>query len=277
MNKEALLAGLMFGDGGSSGGGSTTTIYDGNVTIVDQPVTVNISSDIDPATWTVTFDGHKIEYDGEFYYEDEDTGISYYLGYDGDDWHAEVYNLNDDEYAPGTYGLNIVAPSSVIEITSNGVADVSEYTAALVNVPASAVVSGTKQITANGNFDVTDYAAVNVNVGSSLSTKRIIVEFTSQSSGEARISNVVESGQLLVRGKTLSSSGTYNLDVLTMITPSGSIDNYAAVIFPNNPATDYLEVTVGSGMSKTGTGDKGVIVIFGPAIIPTITIKARTT
>lgn len=63
-----------------------------------------------------------------------------------------------------------------ISIESNGEHDVAQYATANVNVPASAVVSGTKNITANGSdIDVTEYAKVDVNVQGAL-TKTITLK-----------------------------------------------------------------------------------------------------
>ena len=56
-------------------------------------------------------------------------------------------------------------PTGTITITANGEGiDVSQYATADVNVPASAVTSGTKSITANGSVDVTAYKTADVSV-----------------------------------------------------------------------------------------------------------------
>lgn len=56
-------------------------------------------------------------------------------------------------------------PTGTITITQNGTGiDVAQYATADVNVPASAVTSGTKSITANGSVDVTAYKTADVSV-----------------------------------------------------------------------------------------------------------------
>ena len=64
---------------------------------------------------------------------------------------------------------NLVEPTGKITITQNGTdIDVAQYATADVNVPASAVVSGTKSITENGSgIDVTNYATADVAVPAS--------------------------------------------------------------------------------------------------------------
>lgn len=55
-------------------------------------------------------------------------------------------------YNPVTVNVHSsgITPVGTKTITTNGTHDVTQYTSANVNVPASAVVSGTKSITANG-------------------------------------------------------------------------------------------------------------------------------
>lgn len=66
----------------------------------------------------------------------------------------------------------IPEPTGTKSITTNGDnIDVKNYASVNVNVPASAVVSGTKNITANGTSDVTNYASVRVNVSGSADLK----------------------------------------------------------------------------------------------------------
>lgn len=74
-----------------------------------------------------------------------------------------------DEGVDGFAPVNVNVPASAVDsgtksINTNGTHDVVGYANAQVSVPASAVVSGTLNITENGNYDVTDYAGANVNV-----------------------------------------------------------------------------------------------------------------
>lgn len=57
-----------------------------------------------------------------------------------------------------------ITPEGTINIVTNGTTDVTTYANADVQVPASAVVSGTKSISTNGTHDVTDYASVSVSI-----------------------------------------------------------------------------------------------------------------
>ena len=55
---------------------------------------------------------------------------------------------------------------SPLNVTTNGTwSKTGGYSPVNVNVPASAVTSGTKSITANGNYDVTNFKKVNVIIG----------------------------------------------------------------------------------------------------------------
>ena len=87
-----------------------------------------------------------------------------------------------EEYPSYIMEISGVEPTGTIIITENGTVDVSEYAQANVDVPASAVVSGTKNITANGtNIDVTDYAAVDVNVSGSAEWPNKIIIYNNSS------------------------------------------------------------------------------------------------
>ena len=74
--------------------------------------------------------------------------------------------------------VNVNVPASAVtsgteQITANGNYDVTEFKNVNANIPASAVTSGTKIITANGNYDVTNFKKVNVIIGNFASTSPI--------------------------------------------------------------------------------------------------------
>ena len=62
-----------------------------------------------------------------------------------------------------------VPPSAVtsgtLDVVNNGVFNVTEYQNINAQVPASAVTSGTMTITANGDYDVTNFKSVIVATG----------------------------------------------------------------------------------------------------------------
>ena len=65
--------------------------------------------------------------------------------------------------------VNVNVPASAVTsgtkvVNANGVYDVTEFKDANVNVPASAVTSGTKVITANGVYDVAEFKYVKVKI-----------------------------------------------------------------------------------------------------------------
>ena len=71
--------------------------------------------------------------------------------------------------AGGYSPVNVNVPASAVTsgtkvITANGSYDVTEFKNVNANIPASAVTSGTKVITANGDYDVTEFKNVRVKV-----------------------------------------------------------------------------------------------------------------
>lgn len=57
-----------------------------------------------------------------------------------------------------------ITPEGMIQITTNGTHDVTQYASASVNVPTGITPSGDITITENGSYDVTQYANAIVNV-----------------------------------------------------------------------------------------------------------------
>lgn len=99
-----------------------------------------------------------------------------------------------------------IVPSGTLAIATNGTHDVTNYATAAVNVPASAVDSGTKAITANGNNqDVVGYAAVNVNVPNSYAA--------------ADEGKVVSNGALVSQtSDTVTANDTYDTTLINSLT-----------------------------------------------------------
>ena len=77
-----------------------------------------------------------------------------------------TYTAEEDEaYSPVTVNVPASAvDSGTKNITTNGIHDVVGYANANVSVPASEVDEGTYNITANGNYNVVGYANANVNI-----------------------------------------------------------------------------------------------------------------
>lgn len=108
-----------------------------------------------------------------------DEGITFTDGFPfkpGSEYNIDVEPLTVTEN--GTYTaeqgeayspVTVNVPASAVDsgtknITTNGVHDVVGYANANVNVPASEVDEGTYNITANGNYNVVGYANANVNI-----------------------------------------------------------------------------------------------------------------
>lgn len=107
---------------------------------------------------------------------------------------------------PGGGGSTLIQKT----ITANGVYNASDdaadgYSRVTVNVPASAVDSGTKSITENGTHDVTGYASASVNVPNS---------YAAGDEGK-----VVQNGALVSQtAQTISENGTYDTTLKNSVT-----------------------------------------------------------
>lgn len=71
----------------------------------------------------------------------------------------------------------IATPTDTLDITDNGIKDVTNYASVNVNVPSEELTLGTKTITANGTYNASDdnldgYSSVTVNVQSSTSDNK---------------------------------------------------------------------------------------------------------
>lgn len=95
--------------------------------------------------------------------------VDQYQDYESDITPDEGYVIDSVEVKVGGNTVTptpfdgVQVPDGIVEITQNGIADVSWKGYANVNVP-SVTPTGTINITTNGNHDVTQYAAASVNV-----------------------------------------------------------------------------------------------------------------
>jgi hypothetical protein len=137
-----------------------------------------------------------------------------------------------------------------ISITQNGTTteDVTNYASAEinVNVPASAVDTGTKNINSNGTHDVVGYASAEVNVPNSYSA-----------SDEGK---VVSNGALVAQtSDTVTENGTVDttlIDELTVNVPTGGggLVTVASGTYTGagtNPSNAGMGINVGKKMPKT--------------------------
>lgn len=136
-----------------------------------------------------------------------------------------------------TSGSDItVQPLSVSQNGTYTALTGTAYSPVSVNVPASAVDTGTKAITANGNGqDVVGYASVNVNVPNSYSL--------------ADNGKVVSNGALVAQtASTYTSNATYDTTLISSVTV-----NVAGGITPDQIALRTISQAIGSSANKIGS------------------------
>lgn len=168
----------------------------------------------------------------------------------------------DERFEKIAYGGSKV--EGEINITENGVVDVADYASANVEVPASAVVSGTKNITANGNnIDVTNYASVDVNVPTLVDDVKSITIANSTSlqikfrclpykrTNEAPDNNIVT---YIDNETSISANGSKTFNASAKGSAGGVMASTGVVAYmittSNIPAGKRVEATATSGTVK---------------------------
>ena len=148
-------------------------------------------------------------------------------------------------------------PEGDIGIVANGEYDVKDCATANVNVPASAVVSGTKSITSNGTYDITDYASASVNVAPSFVTRKVRLS-------KPRV-NLVELSLTLFSNNGVVSFSTPAASAVQLGTTgksfkfaaNGWVPNhiYGVVCIEISSASSVTDVTLtGTGLTCTNIG-----------------------
>ena len=169
----------------------------------------------------------------------------------------DTYDASDDDL-DGYSQVTVNVPASAVDtgtknINTNGTHDVTGYASADVSVPASAVDSGTKSIATNGTHDVVGYASASVNVPASAvdsGTKSITSNGNNQDVvGYAAVNvNVPNSYAAGDEGKVVSN-GALVAQGSDTVTQNGTVDT---------TLISSLSVNVsggggGSKQTKTGT------------------------
>ena len=164
---------------------------------------------------------------------------------------------------------------SQLNVVTNGTWSIAGgYSPVNVNVPASAVTSGTKVITANGDYDVTEFKNVNANIPASAvtsGTRTIIAEGTYDVTEfkNVRVILVEDSvrtspieGLSYVDG--LPNDWNTMKEIAKMISgASGSINaNTTGSIYVNKGALAY-KITPGDTISVTSTAGTYVYAVMG--------------
>ena len=158
-------------------------------------------------------------------------------------------------------------------ITANDTYDASDddldgYSQVTVNVPASAVDTGTKSINTNGTHDVTGYASASVSVPTG--TARTSADLTASGA------TVTAPAGLYAEAATKSvASGSATTPATTITAnPSISVDSSTGVITASTSATQSVTPTVSAGYVSSGTA--GTITVSGSNTSNLTTQAAQT-